>query len=56
MRKLFQYQFLNMYLMTTYRLVELSARRKRNVPHSALLVAGFITLAVARPGKVTSPL
>lgn len=48
MRKLFQYMFINEHVMSTYRLVELSAYHKKNVPHKTLLTAAFIALGAAK--------
>ena len=48
MRKLFHYNFINKYVMSTYRLVELSAYYKKNVPHRVLLTAAFVSLGVAK--------
>lgn len=55
MRKLFQYKFLDEYMMSTYRLVELSAYFKKNVPHKTLLTTAFIVLGATtlRSGEST---
>ena len=39
--------------MSTYRLVELSAQSKKNVPHRTLLTAAFVALGVAKLPYVT---
>lgn len=51
MRKLFQYSFLNAHVVSTYRLVELSAQYKKNVPHRVLVAAACLILAAAKAGR-----
>ena len=53
MQRLFQYNFIITYVMSTYRLVELSAYYKKNVRHKTLLMAAFILLGAStlQPGK-----
>ena len=48
MQRLFQYNFTIAYVMSTYRLVELSAYHKKNVPHKVLLIAAFVLMGAAK--------